>query len=67
MKLRTLLTIVVLAVGLPWSAGAFTREEFGCPVAEGCFELIYSCDPYTFMGRIADSIMAKCPAERPAR
>ena len=38
MKFRALVILIVVAVNLPWSAGAFTREELVCPVREDWVE-----------------------------
>ena len=35
--------------------------------AEGCFEFIYGCDPYTFVRRVANSMTVKAPLGRPSR
>lgn len=38
MKFRALSILIFVAVNLPWSAGAFTREEVVCPISEDWFE-----------------------------
>jgi hypothetical protein len=43
MKLRALLVISVLTVGLPWHAGAVTRDELVCPVRAGWEEGAEAC------------------------
>lgn len=35
--------------------------------AEGCFELIYGTDPYSFVRRVASSMSVKASPGRPAR
>jgi hypothetical protein len=48
----------------------FLQDKHGrdlAAAAEGCFGLIYGCDPYTFVRHVANSMTVKAPLGRPAR
>ena len=47
--------------------GQFLQDKHGgdlAAAAEGCFEMLYGTDPYTFVRHVANSMTVKGPADR---